>query len=92
MFESIKEVKQANKELGHHFFDSDTMNFFASSVETTLYKNQTFITSEKKCFDDYTRVYSVRLVKPNGSIDTIERGLPSLKDARKVAKSFKDNV
>ena len=71
MFKTISEVKQANTNLGHHFFDRDTMRFFDSKIESTLYKNQCFITSEKKCFNDYNRVYAVRRARSNGSIETV---------------------
>ena len=33
MFKTISEVKQANTNLGHHFFDRDTMRFFDSKIE-----------------------------------------------------------
>ena len=91
MFETIDEVKEANKELGHHFFSPDTMKFFASRVESSLYKNQTFITSEKKCFDDYTRVYCVRKALSNGSIETVERQISSIEEARKIAENYNHN-
>lgn len=48
MFGDIESVKRANKENGYHFFDYETMKFFASRIESKLYKNQCFITSEKK--------------------------------------------
>lgn len=89
MFKTISEVRKANKEAGQHFFDADAMRFFASAVESQLYKNQTFITSEKRCFEDYTRVYSVRLAKPNASIETLFNNLESLSEARSLARNFK---
>ena len=88
MFKTISEVRQANKDRGHHFFSRETIKFFESKVESTLYKNQCFITSEKKCFNDYQRVYSIRRAKPNGSIETLERGLISIELAREKIKNY----
>ena len=49
-----------------HFFDRDTMRFFKSRL-TSHYKRVSdfeayFVTTEKRCFDDHTRVASVRRV------------------------------
>lgn len=88
MFNSITEVKEANKANGFYFFSKDTMRFFSSRVESTLYKNQCFITSEKKCFDDYTRVYSIRKARGDASIETIEQGIESIEEARKIIRSL----
>lgn len=49
-----------------HFFDRDTMRFFKSRL-TSHYKRVSdfeayFVTTEKRCFDDCTRVASVRRV------------------------------
>lgn len=87
MFKTISEVKETNKANGYFFFSKDTMRFFASKIESSLYKNQCFVTSEKKCFDDYTRVYNVRKVKPNASIITIEKNIEDLETARRIAKN-----
>jgi len=64
------------------------MRFFASRVESGLYKNQTFITSEKRCFEDYRRVYSVRLARPNGMVDTLFKDISTLEAARELAKEY----
>lgn len=47
-----------------HFFDKDTMRFFKSKT-TSMYKRiddttAYFVTTEKKCFDDETRVFNLR--------------------------------
>ena len=88
MFKNITEVKQANKALGHYFFSADTMSFFASKVESELSRNQLFITSEKKCFEDYTRVYSVRRANSDGSISTLVQDLASLESAQDYITDF----
>ena len=61
-----------------HFFSKDTMKFFKSRVNSNLfydYKNELiyFITSEKKCFNDDTRLYTLRVYNPaTAKIDTAE--------------------
>lgn len=44
---------------GGKFFDRDTMRFWSSRIESGLYKNRCFITSEKN-FDGTKRFYTVR--------------------------------
>lgn len=91
MFNTITEVKEANKAINNYFFSADTMRFFDSKVESKLYvKEQCFITSEKKCFDDYTRVYSVRKAENNGSIKTLVQGLTSKEIAKDYIKDLKE--
>ena len=68
-YKSIDEIKRANKEKGHHFFDSDTMRFFRSRILSYIEENY-FITSEK--FDDGSpRVYTVRIALEDGTIHSV---------------------
>ncbi len=73
MFNNITEVKKANKEIGQHFFDRDTLAFFGSKVYPDLYTvagRQFFVTSE----DNYNRTekgYTIREAMPDGDIETI---------------------
>ncbi len=78
-------VQDYNYTSSGHFFDRDTMRFFKSRL-TSHYKRVSdrkayFVTTEKRCFEDNTRVASVRCVTltedKNGygrrySIDTVE--------------------
>jgi hypothetical protein len=52
-----------------HFFSCDTLRFFRSRVDRLAYMvdNNTFyfLTSEKKCFSDYRRTWSVRKIARN---------------------------
>ena len=53
-----------NKHGGGHFFDAETMRFWSSSIVCGMFKNNTFVTSEK----DYTGekiLYTVRLYNWN---------------------------
>lgn len=64
------EVRIRNKAIGHHFFDPSTMRFFRSRVGNTIYGDKYFISSEQ--FDERSpRLFSIRLVNPDGSIDTM---------------------
>ena len=68
-----------------HFFKPDTLKFFRSRIPDTGYLRSDnsilFITSEKKCFNDFTRVYNVRLMfrYPDNSISIKTMGTCSTK-------------
>ena len=70
-FNSIAEVKAANKAAGKHFFDRKTMKFFNTKIETGVLKGRFFITSEIDPFD--VKRYSLRMAADNGAIRTINR-------------------
>lgn len=60
-----------------HFFSPDTMRFFASRLIQAVFPTNTgtvyFVTSEKACFDDPSRVYNVRRYTiDNDSFDTLD--------------------
>lgn len=76
MFKSIQEVKESNKAIGHFWFSDSTMAFFASRVESDLLFNRYFVSSEKACFEDTTRVYHLRQVEENGAVNTLEGADP----------------
>jgi hypothetical protein len=69
-FETMYDVRLANRQAGHHFFEGGTLGFFKSRIGTELYGGRYFITSEQ--FDSNApRLYSVREVSPNGHINTV---------------------
>jgi hypothetical protein len=68
VYSTIEQVKRANNEAGSFFFSKDTMRFFASRVLPTIYKGRFFLTTEKACFNDPTRVYNVREAMPGGDV------------------------
>lgn len=72
-FETIRQVRGANRAAGHHFFDRDTMAFFGSNVESPVYGGRFFVTSEQDPAGtawDGERRWTVREAKADGSIDT----------------------
>ena len=101
-FRNMADVKQRNAELGHHFFDADTMRFFQSRVGNTLYCGRYFITSERNegtYYDtrareyvsyDYGRKYSVRKALPTGEIVDVS-GFQAF-DSRAQAVRFIDQL
>lgn len=58
---SVNDIKRAHR---GHFFSPDTMRFFASRLIQDVFPTNKgivyFVTSEKACFNDSTRVFSVR--------------------------------
>lgn len=74
MFESMQDVKNANKALGQHFFSAETMRFFSSRIPTALIDGRFFVTSEKYLSPtgaDAPRLYTAREATPNGDILTL---------------------
>ena len=100
-------IDQYNYHSSGHFFDADTMRFFKSRV-TSNYKRVSdtvayFITTEKRCFDDYTRVATIRraelvsYIREDGreclkiKIETVEDGARvSLYTAKKLLREIKE--
>jgi len=82
-------VKDQNSFIGDHFFSSWSMRFFSSQVHSTYLKaDKYFITSEKSGFEDYARVFSVRLADPKGRIETVVRDLESEEAAESEIRSL----
>lgn len=69
-FTNIGEIKEANRELGGHWFNADTLRFFGSEVLPTVYGGRYFITKEDN-FQRTKKLYTVRQAQPNGDIDTV---------------------
>lgn len=69
-FSNMADVRTANRELGHHFFERDTMRFWRSRVCSEVIGGRFFITSEQ-FGDDSPRLYTVRECEDDGSIRTV---------------------
>ena len=68
---TMTEAKAIYKSTGKHFFDSDTIKYWGSKIETALYKNRCFVTSENN-FDNTKRLYTLRRFNENyTTIETI---------------------
>jgi hypothetical protein len=66
----LGDVRFHNDRNGFCWFSQETMKFFGSKIESSLLKGGYFITSEKN-FDGTKRLYSIRKVNEDFSIDTI---------------------
>ena len=70
MFNSIDEIKVANNDIGHHWFEPTSMRFFRSRVSNKVYGGHYFISSER--YDDNSpRLFSIRKAADDGSISTV---------------------
>ncbi len=87
-FVNITEIKQANKNLGEHFFDRASMRFFNSRVESKVLRGRYFVTSE--IGPDEHKLYSVRMADESGSIETI--GEFNVFETIREAKAFIKNL
>ena len=95
---TIADVKQANKDAGYYFFSRDTMRFFGTRIESALYKNNTFITSDYTGFERNNRAYSVRVFHPeSGIVNTAKfsdgqstfNKFSTIESAREFARNYK---
>lgn len=69
-FTTMADVKRANKAAGQFWFSPDTMRFFRGRIESELVAGRWFVSSEQ--YDDESpRLYTVREVQPDASIETI---------------------
>ena len=90
---TMADIRRNNKEAGYYFFDKDSMRFWDSRIETGLYKDNTFITSELDYATkfDAKRKYTIRRAVDGGiKIETIGEFLQfeTLEDAKIGRKKF----
>ena len=71
MFKTMSEVKEANRKIGHVWFDLETMKYFWNThIHTDLIDGKYFITSEDS-YDRKSRLFSIRQVSEHGAISTL---------------------
>jgi len=72
-FFTIRQIKEANKSAGMHWFEPATLRFFGSRIHKRVYYGKFFITSERCRWEggDNRRLYSIRQANEDGSIDTV---------------------
>lgn len=77
---TIAEIRQANKDIGGHFFDAETMKTFRSTIEQRVFlgrKASYFVTSES--YDNgKTRAFNLRKCDAAGRVTTIMPSSESL--------------
>lgn len=83
---TLSEAKAIYKTGGGHFFDRETFKYWGSRIESGLYKNRCFVTSENN-FDGSRRAYTVRRFSPDFlNIETVgEFQQYALKEAAREA-------
>lgn len=84
---NLQQARRIYAQTGHHFFDADTMRFFGSKIETDLFENRCFVTSEDN-FNQTERWYNVRQFgKDYKSVNTVGEfnSHATLEDAVKAA-------
>ena len=94
---TMADVRAHNARAGHYFFSRDTMRFFGTHIVSTLYKNNTFITSDYTGFERTSRAFTVRVYNPEtGHVFTAkDRNGKStfnkfyfIEDAREFARNY----
>lgn len=92
-YQSIVQVRAANRAAGENWFSRDTMRQWRSRIEFGLYAGRYFITSEQPD-TKYPRGYTVREAFEDGSIRSVsEYGeFQSLAGARKYVRKLAKEV
>lgn len=73
-YRDMDDVRRANAQRGHHFFEAGALRFFRSRIGTELYGGRYFVTSEQfvpSSGRPEPRRYTIREVTPDGSIETV---------------------
>lgn len=69
------DLEDRNARHGGHWFKPDTMRFFRSRVMMPAFERDDgtvyFATSERCPWGDHPRLYSVRVMTPDGAVDTV---------------------
>lgn len=87
-YQSIEEIKEANRKRGGSFFDPETVEHFQTIVYPEVYGGELFITSDINVNETTERVYSVRRCYEFGGIVGVEGSmyLPKKLDAIMAAE------
>ena len=89
-FQTIAQVREANKKSEQYWFSKDTMKFFNCTIESELYRGGFFITSERMELG-MPKEYTIRRVtNEKGNIETVGnfQQFSTLGKAQTVAKAL----
>ena len=90
-YNTVAEIKRANKKEGYQFFNPQTMKFWGSKVYGQLYGGCVFVTSDRNF--DYSTGYNIRVGMDDGSIHSYSFGtLDTLEDAKAIAKRLGESI
>lgn len=72
-FQTIDDIKTANRVRGHHWFDADTMRRFRSRVSEQIYpcEGGAYFVSSERGRHQSRRRYSVRFADAAGRVTTV---------------------
>lgn len=89
-YQTVQEIRDANEAAGHFWFSPHSMRFFGSRILSGVYGGRYFVTSEKRPDSSDPRLYSVRVVRESGAIDTVGKfqGYQSASAARAAARKL----
>ncbi len=89
-YDNLNAVMRANDEVGHHWFDDDTIQFFKTKLETNLIDGRYFITSERGPYGP--RAFSVRMADEDAHIQTVGdfMAYETLEDAKTALEGVSD--
>lgn len=92
MFETVSQIKAANRAAGQHWFSPSTTAFFKSRVESGVINGRYFVTSE--CGPDQVRAFTIREADADGSINTVGefQGYSTAKQAVDAAYALADQA
>jgi len=92
-YNTLADVRNANRQAGYHFFDADTLRFFRGRIIGQLVAGRYFITSEQFVAPyeaPAPRRYTIRYANDDATIDTVGdfQQYATLADARKALRSL----
>ena len=62
---TLTDIKENHAKAGKKFFSKNNMRFFDSRIESKLYSDNTFITSEQQSYQ-HPKLYTIRIALNNG--------------------------
>lgn len=88
MWYNLDDIKRANANIGHHWFDPGANRFFHTRVSPTIYHvgdRSLFISSECREPGETPRRYSIREALADGSVHTVGEFMAYATRARAIA-------
>ncbi len=72
MYDNIAEIKTANRELGHHWFDSDTLLHFGTRVVSDIIGGRFFVVRESP--PAHVPIFRVIRAEDDGQVQAVRSG------------------
>lgn len=92
-YSNIEEIKAANRAGGYAWFEPDAMRFFRSRISKEVFGGMIFVSSELD-YAGRSRRYTVRYIRPDGSIGTVGDFLEheTLAEAKRAAQQAAERL